>query len=335
MFNNYEIAMREQDANIRETIEDLFNINKENRIIRNRKSTRTRHPTGLGIRRDNDNSTTKQSRKISEKPKIAALQERKKYSLYFNYVATSPSDELSTVRELVVPLVKTMTITLPFNLSQTVADNCLSLSAMGYYLGIGGYCPTCAVTGEPRLNRADRAALILAYVQQLNNIYEYRAFLASISSLGMYENSDSLPGLVNNKNIETILEDVLNQPELFFAYHVLKDGGLNTRVLFYHDIEFSGYMMYAIFYGKAIHLHYRLIDRLLAACPNYKIIAHVWQTMFMLIIRKEAEKQIDTEVPSVSATDIYCKMCDLNFDGELLLEYKKLYVTFEDFQPPH
>ncbi|QQL08755.1 nuclear egress lamina protein [Canid alphaherpesvirus 1] len=334
MFDD-EIVMREQDANIRATIEEIFDINKrENCIIRNRKSTRTHRNTCLNIKRDRNNSTTKQSRKLDEKPKMIAFQERKKYSLYFNYVANSPSDELSTVRELVVPLIKTMTITLPFNLNKTVADNCLSLSAMGYYLGIGGYCPTCAVTGEPRLNRTDRAALILAYVQQLNNIYEYRAFLASISMLGDYENSNSVNGLIK-KNVENILGDILNQPELFFAYHVLKDGGLNTRVLFYRDFDFSGYMMYAIFYGKAIHLHYRLIDRLLSACPNYKIIAHVWQTMFILIIRKEVERQTDTDVPSVSANDIYCKMCDLNFDGELLLEYKKLYLTFEDFQPPH
>ncbi|AIL02946.1 nuclear egress lamina protein [Equid alphaherpesvirus 3] len=259
--------------------------------------------------------------------------ERDRYCLYFDYMAGHPSDEIAAVRELVVPLIKTAPVTLPFDLTQTVADNCLSLSGMGYYLGIGGCCPTCAGSGEPRLHCADRATLILAYVQQLNNIYEYRAFLASVLAAAQGD----LPGFPapEGERAEQLLGGVLAQPELFFAYHVLRDGGTqNARVLFYRDPNTTGYMMYVVFPTKSVHLHYRLIDRLIAACPGYRVFAHVWQTTFVLVVRRDETQQTDTEIPAVSAGDIYCKMCDLSFDGELLLEYKKLYSAFDDFLPP-
>ncbi|AID52735.1 nuclear egress lamina protein [Falconid herpesvirus 1] len=257
--------------------------------------------------------------------------DRDAYKAYFELIAESPSEELTIVKDLTAPLIKTMPVTLPFDLSQAVADNCLSLSGMGYNLGVGSCCPTCATRGEPRLGRNDRAALILAYVQQINNIYHYRAFLASIVALGSRVSEEP-------RETENILSRVMASPELFFAYYVLRDAGVkDPRVLFYPDQECAdgGYMMYVVFPGKAVHLHYRLLDCLKSACRGYRILAHVWQTAFVLVIRKECDKTIDPEgVPSVNAEDIYCKLCDLNIDGELLLEYGKLYSTFDDFLPP-
>ncbi|AIQ80749.1 nuclear egress lamina protein [Bovine herpesvirus type 1.2 strain SM023] len=270
-----------------------------------------------------------------------AARARDSYLMYFRFLASSPADELAAVRELAVPLIRTTPVVLPFDLSRTVADNCLSLSGMGYYLGIGGCCPACTVTGEPRMGRADRAALILAYVQQLSNIYEYRAFLASIRALGGTDDGGfggCAPG--PGGPTERALAEVLAQPELFFAYHVLRDGGVrDARVLFYRDLDCSGFMMYVVFPGKAIHLHHRLLDHLLTACAGYKIVAHVWQTMFVLVVRRDGgggrqQSATDAEVPAVSAGDLYCKMSDLNFDGELLLEYRRLYAAFDDFAPP-
>nr|ABH08462.1 unknown [Human alphaherpesvirus 3]ABW06914.1 nuclear egress protein [Human alphaherpesvirus 3] len=254
--------------------------------------------------------------------------ERSVYRHYFNYIARSPPEELATVRGLIVPIIKTTPVTLPFNLGQTVADNCLSLSGMGYHLGLGGYCPTCTASGEPRLCRTDRAALILAYVQQLNNIYEYRVFLASILALSDRANMQAA-------SAEPLLSSVLAQPELFFMYHIMREGGMrDIRVLFYRDGDAGGFMMYVIFPGKSVHLHYRLIDHIQAACRGYKIVAHVWQTTFLLSVCRNPEQQTETVVPSIGTSDVYCKMCDLNFDGELLLEYKRLYALFDDFVPP-
>nr|QCA45062.1 ORF27 [Human alphaherpesvirus 3] len=254
--------------------------------------------------------------------------ERSVYRHYFNYIERSPPEELATVRGLIVPIIKTTPVTLPFNLGQTVADNCLSLSGMGYHLGLGGYCPTCTASGEPRLCRTDRAALILAYVQQLNNIYEYRVFLASILALSDRANMQAA-------SAEPLLSSVLAQPELFFMYHIMREGGMrDIRVLFYRDGDAGGFMMYVIFPGKSVHLHYRLIDHIQAACRGYKIVAHVWQTTFLLSVCRNPEQQTETVVPSIGTSDVYCKMCDLNFDGELLLEYKRLYALFDDFVPP-
>ncbi|AAG27200.1 unknown [Cercopithecine alphaherpesvirus 9] len=259
--------------------------------------------------------------------RFTAIKQRSVYRYYFDYMAKSPPEELAIVRGFVVPILKTTPVTLPFDLGQTVADNCLSLSGMGYHLGLGGCCPTCTASGEPRLCRTDKAALILAYVQQLNNIYEYRVFLASIIVSAERANP--------NTSAEHVLSNVLTQPEFFFMYHVLREGGMrNVRVLFYRDGDIGGLMMYVIFPGKSVHLHYRLIDHILAACRGYKIIAHVWQTMFLLSVCRNIEQQTDTVVPAVNAADVYCKMCDVNFDGELLLEYKRLYVLFDDFVPP-
>ncbi|AII81203.1 ORF29 [Equid alphaherpesvirus 1] len=308
-------------------LDDLYSCRSTGRENGRRSRISTR-----GVHRDRCGSAAK--RRSTKRRCELVARERDRYSLYLDYMASHPSDEISAVRELVVPLIKTTSITLPFDLNQTVADNCLSLSGMGYYLGIGGCCPTCTVSGEPRLHRADRAALILAYVQQLNNIYEYRGFLASV--LAAAAQGDQA-GVAASEGVqaERLLENVLAQPELFFAYHVLRDGGIqNVRVLFYRDLSVSGYMMYAVFPTKSVHLHYRLIDRLLAACPGYKIIAHVWQTAFVLVVRRDEGQQTDMDIPTVSAGDIYCKMCDLSFDGELLLEYKKLYAVFDDFLPP-
>nr|WHT50150.1 nuclear egress protein 1 [Bovine alphaherpesvirus 1] len=273
-----------------------------------------------------------------------AARARDSYLMYFKFLASSPADELAAVRELAVPLIRTTPVVLPFDLSRTVADNCLSLSGMGYYLGIGSCCPACTVTGGPRMGRADRAALILAYVQQLSNIYEYRAFLASIRALGGADDAGfggcAGGGVGPGGPTERALAEVLAQPELFFAYHVLRDGGVrDARVLFYRDLDCSGFMMYVVFPGKAIHLHHRLLDHLLTACAGYKIVAHVWQTMFVLVVRRDGgggrqPSATDAEVPAVSAGDLYCKMSDLNFDGELLLEYRRLYAAFDDFAPP-
>ncbi|AAG14224.1 UL31 [Gallid alphaherpesvirus 2] len=255
------------------------------------------------------------------------------YRAYFEFIAESPADELMLVKDLVTPLIKTTSISLPFDMSEAVADNCLSLSGMGYYLGVGGCCPTCVSSGDPRLGRNDRAALILAYVQQINNIYHYRIFLASIIVLG-----DRLRGDARDKDMESILTRIIAIPELFFAYYVLLDSGIkNVKVLFYLDREAgsSEYMMYIVFPGKALHLHYRLIDCMKSACKSYRIIAHVWRTNFLLVIRKEYDRQTDScDVPAVNAEDVYCKLCDLNIDGELLLEYGKLYSAFDEFLPP-
>ncbi|AEM63983.1 nuclear egress lamina protein [Suid alphaherpesvirus 1] len=245
---------------------------------------------------------------------------RDRYAPYFAYAAAQPSDEVTTVRGLSNPLIKTAPVTLPFDLGQAVADNCLSLSGMGYYLGLGGCCPTCAAA-EPRLGRSDRAALVLAYVQQLNSIYEYRVFLASVAARDPSERA---------------LEEVLAHPELFFAYYVLRDGGLrDVRVLFFEDPDAQGaLMMYVVFPEKSVHVHHRVLDRLLGACAGHRIVAHVWQTMFVLVVRKKGDGRPADDVPAVSASDIYCKMRDISFDGELLLEYKRLYAAFEDFRPP-
>ncbi|ASW27075.1 nuclear egress lamina protein [Beluga whale alphaherpesvirus 1] len=261
----------------------------------------------------------------------AALRDR--YAPYFRYLATSPADEIAAVREISVPVIKTAPISLPFDLADTVADNCVSLSGLGYYLGIGGCCPSCAVSGEPRLKRADRASLTLAYVQLLNNIYEYRAFLASVAALA--EGADAEDVAPADARAERRLGDVLAQPELFFAYHVLRDAGLrDVRALFYRDPAGAGYAMYAIFPGKAVHLHHRVLDHLLSACPGYRVVAHVWQTMFLLVVRKTDARQANADVPAISARDLYCKMSDLNFDGELLLEYRRLYAAFDSFPLP-
>ncbi|QPI70139.1 nuclear egress lamina protein [Equid herpesvirus 6] len=296
-----------------------------------RRESRAFADPARGVHRERLGSAAKR-RSALRRAELCA-RERDRYGLYFHYMAGHPSDEIAAVRELVVPLIKTSSVALPFHLNQTVADNCLSLSGMGYYLGIGGCCPTCAGSGEPRLLRADRATLILAYVQQLNNIYEYRAFLASV--LAAAQGDDAGFAAPEGARAERLLGDVLAQPELFFAYHVLRDGGTqNARVLFYRDLSSAGYMMYVVFPTKSVHLHYRLIDRLLAACPGYRLVAHVWQTTFVLVVRRDETQQTDTEVPAVSAGDIYCKMCDLSFDGELLLEYRRLYSAFDDFLPP-
>ncbi|SCL76939.1 nuclear egress lamina protein [Spheniscid alphaherpesvirus 1] len=290
-------------------------------------SVRQRSSSVVGHLRDVQ-PTTLIRRRSSKRP-TPYTRERERYRQYFEFVSKSPSDELAIVRELTVPLIKSTPVSLPFDLGQTVADNCLSLSGMGYHLGIGSYCPACTSIGEPRLGRCDRAALILAYVQQINNIYEHRAFLASIQALVDRSSDD------RHNETERILRDVLEQPELFFAYHVLRDGGLrDARVLFYRDADRGGFMMYITFSGKSVHLHYKLLDRMLAACRGYRIIAHVWQTTFLLVVRREGEKTSDTDVPIVNSNDIYCKMCDLSLDGELLLEYKKLYAMFDDFPPP-
>ncbi|AVT50748.1 nuclear egress lamina protein [Cervid alphaherpesvirus 2] len=319
---------------------------------RRRERSRTRSRSRLRSRSPSRPRSRSRSRRAARR----AAGERDSYLLYFRFLASSPADELAAVRELAVPLVRTTPVVLPFDLARTVADNCLSLSGMGYYLGIGGCCPTCAMSGEPRMGRADRAALILAYVQQLNNIYEYRAFLASIRALGgadaaaAAELRAGLGGGGGPGPTERALAEILAQPELFFAYHVLRYGGVrDARVLFYRDLDCSGYMMYVVFPGKAVHLHYRLLDHLLTACAGYRIVAHVWQTMFVLVVRRDggggagggavgggARQQgaADAEVPAVSAGDLYCKMSDLNFDGELLLEYRRLYAAFDEFAPP-
>ncbi|ACT88327.1 nuclear egress lamina protein [Felid alphaherpesvirus 1] len=328
-------SSHERDAEVRSALCSLLNVRQHHRksFHHSRKNTRKDLHSTTGVRRTRGDSTTKQARLLEKTPMITCFKERERYSLYFDYVSVSPSDELAAVRDLVVPIVKTTPISLPFDLNQTVADNCVSLSAMGYHLGIGGYCPTCAVSGEPRLYHTSRAALVLAYVQQLNNIYEYRVFLASIISLANHIGGSTSTQIQGSA--ERFLEDVLSQPELFFVYHVLRDGGpQNFKVLFYRDLEFSGYMMYVVFPGKTVHLHHRLLDRLLSACHGYRIIAHVWQTMFILVVRRDGERQTDMEIPTVSATDIYCKMRDLSFDGELLLEYRKLYSIFDEFPPP-
>nr|AAG30071.1 UL31 [Meleagrid alphaherpesvirus 1] len=256
------------------------------------------------------------------------------YRAYFEFIAESPSEELMVVKDLIIPLIKTTSISLPFNLAEAVADNCLSLSGMGYYIGVGGCCPTCISNGEPRLGRNDRAALILAYVQQINDIYKYRVFFASI--IAVREKMGN--GEEKCRGAETALTRIISIPELFFAYYVLLDSGVkNVKVLFYKDHEAGDneYMMYVVFPGKSLHLHHRLIDCLKTACNNYYIIAHVWRTNFVLIIRKDYTRHADlNDVPAINADDIYCKLCDLNIDGELLLEYGKLYATFDDFLPP-
>ncbi|ACT83542.1 UL31 [anatid alphaherpesvirus 1] len=252
-----------------------------------------------------------------------------RYRRFFEMISRSPSDELAIVRELNVPLIKSTTVVLPFDLDMAVADNCLSLSGMGYQLGIGGCCPVCSSSGEPRLNRIDRSTLILAYVQQVNHLYQYRTFLASIQAASDRISDDA-------SETENILACISQQPEFFFAYYVLREAGMrDIRVLFYRDVDEGGYVMYIPFTGNAVHLHYRLIDCLKSACRGYRLMAHVWHSTFVLVVRRDRERQTDVDsVPQISIEDIYCKMCDLNFDGELLLEYRKLYAAFDDFPPP-
>nr|WGL40845.1 nuclear egress lamina protein UL31 [Psittacid alphaherpesvirus 6] len=278
--------------------------------------------------------------------------DRTAYRAYFRLIGNDPSEELAIVKDLMSPIIPTSSVTLPFDLSQAVADNCLSLSGMGYSLGIGSCCPTCTSRGDPRGGRADRASLILAYVQQVNDIYNYRAFMASVVARALHDGCQRVGDARiscdaaafddedrDKPMTEAVLSKVLARPELFFAYHVLKEGGIrDARVLFYPDHEASGeYMMYVVFHGKSVHLHHMLIDRLQTACKGYRLIAHVWQTAFLLVARRDVDRQqTDTEkVPMVNAEDVYCKLRDLNIDGELLSEYAKLYVAFDDFLPPN
>lgn len=252
------------------------------------------------------------------------LHERRRYRGFFAALAQTPSEEIAIVRSLSVPLVKTTPVSLPFSLDQTVADNCLTLSGMGYYLGIGGCCPACSA-GDGRLATVSREALILAFVQQINTIFEHRTFLASLVVLA---DRHSTP-------LQDLLADTLGQPELFFVHTILRGGGAcDPRFLFYPDPTYGGHMLYVIFPGTSAHLHYRLIDRMLTACPGYRFAAHVWQSTFVLVVRRNAEKPADAEIPTVSAADIYCKMRDISFDGGLMLEYQRLYATFDEFPPP-
>ncbi|ADO13796.1 nuclear egress lamina protein [Saimiriine alphaherpesvirus 1] len=255
----------------------------------------------------------------------ACARERERYRGVFAALALTPSDEIAIVRSLSVPLVKTTPVTLPFDLGQTVADNCLSLSGMGYHLGIGGSCPACAA-GDARLPNTSREALILAYVQQINTVFEHRAFLASLLVLAE-QRGDPSP--------QELLGAVLRQPELFFVHAILRAGGAcDPRLLFYPDPTYGGYMLYVVFPGTSTHLHARIIDRMLGACPDYGFVAHVWQATFVLVVRRNGERQTDADIPTVSAADIYCKMRDINVDGGLMLEYRRLYATFDEYLPP-
>ncbi|AMB17041.1 nuclear egress lamina protein [Macropodid alphaherpesvirus 1] len=247
-----------------------------------------------------------------------------RYRGIFAALAHKPSEEIALVRAISVPLIQHIPIKLPYNLDQTVADNCLTLSGMGYYLGIGGCCPACATNGR-RPAPSSREALILAFVQQINTIFEHRAFLASIKVLAEKQ----------QLSLQTLLESILAQPELFFVHAILRAGdSSDPRLLFYPDPLYGGHMLYVVFPGTSIHLHHHIIDRMLTACPSYKFIAHVWQTLFVLVIRRGTEKPTDSDIPAVSAADIYCKMQDINFDGGFLSEYRKLYITFDEFPPP-
>ncbi|BBM13203.1 nuclear egress lamina protein [pteropodid alphaherpesvirus 2] len=259
-----------------------------------------------------------------ERKLALCAQERERYRGLFAALAHTPSEEIAIVRSLSVPLVKTTPIALPFDLGSTVADNCLTLSGMGYYLGIGGCCPACNA-GNGRLAATSREALILAFVQQINTIFEHRAFLASLVVLSE-RRADPL---------QNLLTSVLEQPELFFVHAILRSGGsVDPRLLFYPDPTYGGYMLYVVFPGTSTHLHYGLIDRMLTSCPGYRFVAHVWQTMFVLVVRRNTEKPAEADIPTVSASDIYCKMQDINFDGGLMLEYQRLYATFDEFPPP-
>ncbi|QOD40164.1 nuclear egress lamina protein [Macropodid alphaherpesvirus 4] len=247
-----------------------------------------------------------------------------RYYGIFAALAHNPSEEIALVRTISVPLIQHVPIKLPYNLDQTVADNCLTLSGMGYYLGIGSCCPTCTANSG-RTTPNSREALILAFVQQINTIFEHRAFLASVKVLAERQQT-ALP---------TLLGGILAQPELFFVHTILRTGDSSApRLLFYADPLYGGHMLYVVFPGTSIHLHYRIIDRMLTACPSYKFIAHVWQTLFVLVVRRGTEKPTDGDIPAVSASDIYCKMQDINFDGGFLSEYQKLYTTFDEFPPP-
>ncbi|AQS79184.1 nuclear egress lamina protein [Ateline alphaherpesvirus 1] len=251
--------------------------------------------------------------------------ERERYGQVLAALALTPSDEMALVRSLSVPLVKTMPVALPFDLGETVADNCLSLSGAGYHLGIAGSCPACAAA-DGRLPNTSREALILAYVQQINTVFEHRAFLASLLVLAEQRGAASP---------QDLLDDALRQPELFFVHAILRAGGAHDpRLLFYPDPAHGGYMLYVVFPGTSAHLHARTIDRMLGACPGYRFVAHVWQATFVLVVRRNGERQTDADVPTVSAADIYCKMRDISFDGGLMLEYRRLYAAFDEFPPP-
>ncbi|QPO25240.1 nuclear egress lamina protein [Bovine alphaherpesvirus 2] len=251
--------------------------------------------------------------------------ERERYRGIFAALAHTPSEEIAIVRSMAVPLVKTSPVALPFDLDQTVADNCLTLSGMGYYMGIGSCCPACNA-GDGRVAPLSREAMILAFVQQINTIFEHRAFLASLVVLSERRGEPA----------QDLLATALSQPELFFAHTILRGGGSvePPRLLFYPDPVYGGYMLYAVFPGKSMHLHYRTIDHMLTTCPGYRFVAHVWQTMFLLVVRRGTERPADSDVPSVSAEDIYCKMRDISFDGGLMLEYRRLYAAFDEFLPP-
>nr|AHM96080.1 nuclear egress lamina protein [Papiine alphaherpesvirus 2] len=296
---------------------------RASRLARDRRASRRARDDGLGVARPAGRRPARSRSSLRRlEPSVC---ERERYRGVFAALAQTPSEEIAVVRSLSVPLVRTTPVALPFDLERTVADNCLTLSGMGYYLGIGGCCPACGA-GDGRLGATSREALILAFVQQINTIFEHRAFLASLAVLADRQHTP----------LQDLLAGVLGQPELFFVHTILRAGGAgDPRLLFYPDPTYGGHMLYVILPGTSAHLHYRLIDRMLTACPGYRFVAHVWQSTFVLVVRRGAERTTtDADVPAVSAADIYCKMRDINFDGGLMLEYQRLYAAFDEFPPP-
>ncbi|QFU14568.1 nuclear egress lamina protein [Psittacid alphaherpesvirus 5] len=275
---------------------------------------------------------TKPYRRPSRRP--SQIERRTFFDTFFNLLTSTPSETTALMRSMVVPVAHQETVALPFEFSANFAPgDCISLSEMGYTLGMGSGCSLCSF-GWTHKNPPDIASLELAFLHHLSSVVEFKELVTSLRVLA--GDSDISEGIYESKRLRELIVDILNQPTLFYAYYTLKCGSSQDFKVLLKKENNGIYLMTFVFTsGQPLHIGSELLKRLVGNCPGYRWFADVLSDAFILTVRRNIKSPIsEPRRVKLDPENVYRRYCDISVTEEKAHLYAHLYETFKTYSVP-
>nr|CAC84367.1 hypothetical protein [Saimiriine gammaherpesvirus 2] len=174
------------------------------------------------------------------------------------FSAISSKKELGTdfLREMDAPICTSKTILLPLDLNSISPGRCIYLSPFGHSSNMEFQCEKCTESknkgsGDVSQNH-DLYSVTLVFYKNVDKVVKHKAFYLSLLSHSM-EN----------------LKKSFTQPELLYAYVVVKEAGHNVFPIFFEKDDCLSICL--TFKCQTLHIGESCLRMLMDNLPNYKI----------------------------------------------------------------
>ncbi|AAC95594.1 orf 69 [Ateline gammaherpesvirus 3] len=225
--------------------------------------------------------------------------------IFFSAIASKKELGIDFLREMDAPICTSKTILLPLDLNSISPGRCIYLSPFGHTSNMEFRCEKCTESktkgsGDVSQNH-DLYSVTLVFYKNVDKVVKHKAFYLSLLS----------------RSLENVKKSFM-QPELLYAYVVVKEAGHNVFPIFFEKNE--SLSMCLTFKCQTLHIGESCLRMLMDNLPNYKISLDYIKDVYAMTFTQRFSVQRSISI----AEDSICEsVATLDFTDELREEIVK------------